>query len=216
MWRIHLLLHVQGRWIFKKTWGAYSLGAHDCQALHLALSHTDAGTCPQLCYVSDSIVTSPVRYSKAAWSLVPLNTCGAAHKETWVSLFPLNWHLNHGNPRFTATILCSLTQHLRSSLGLDHLQMNLASSDGGSRAGAPAGSTSANGTLGTYNLLDPGMEPGFPALHADSLPSEWQGKPQLFKEKFILKGNISSQHAYSSVSRTNMAKYISSFWFWIS
>ena len=59
-----------------------------------------------------------------------------------------------------------------SSLGLDRLQMNLASNDGGSRAGAPAGSTSANGTLGTYNHLDPGMEPESPTLHADSLPSE--------------------------------------------
>ena len=134
-------------------------------------------------------------------------------KETRVLLFPLNWHLNQRNPRFTTTTLCSLTQHLRSSLGLDCLQVNPASSDGGSRSGAPAGPTSANDTLGTYNLLDPGMEPGSPALHADSLPSEWLGKPQLFKEKFILKGNISSRHAYSSDSRTDVAKSISSFWF---
>lgn len=59
--------------------------------------------------------------------------------------------------------------------------MNLASSDGGSRAGAPAGSTSANGTLGTYNLLDPGMEPGFPALRVDSLLFEPQGSPEMLR-----------------------------------
>ena len=97
-------------------------------------------------------------------------------KETWVLLFPLNWQLNQRKPRFTTTTLCSLTQHLRSSLGLDCLQVNLASSDCGSRSGAPAGPTSANETLGTYNLLDPGMEPGSPAVQADFLPTELLGK----------------------------------------
>ena len=41
-------------------------------------------------------------------------------------------------------------------------------------------------------LPDPGIKPGFPALQADSLPSEPSGKP-LDVCKIILKGNIKTQ-----------------------
>ena len=39
------------------------------------------------------------------------------------------------------------------------------------------------------DLLDPGIEPGFPALQADSLPSEAQGKIFIIKQKEIFDMN---------------------------
>ena len=44
------------------------------------------------------------------------------------------------------------------------------------------------------DLPDPGIEPGFPALQADSLPTELQGKPKdyvnLYKEDPRIKENL--------------------------
>ena len=40
------------------------------------------------------------------------------------------------------------------------------------------------------DLPDPGIEPGFPALQADSLPIELQGKPQPFKMDNVKKTDL--------------------------
>ena len=58
------------------------------------------------------------------------------------------------------------------------------------------------------DLLDPGIEPGSPALQVDSLPSEPPGKPQLGMKQGLrdkrdeMKIRISSSYSRSSYSRS--------------
>ena len=65
------------------------------------------------------------------------------------------------------------------------------------------------------DLLDPGIEPGSPALQMDSLPSEPPGKPQLGMKQVLrdkrdeMKIRISSSYSSSSFSRSSYSRSMS-------
>ena len=55
--------------------------------------------------------------------------------------------------------------------------------------------------LSPEDLLDPGIEPGSPALQADSLPAELPGKPQI-DNRYKNKRSMFTVHQFSSVAQS--------------